>query len=80
MEKIGVLVRFFSERNYGFILDEENGQEYFVHRCDWIDTAEPTRYAKVAFELGKFNGRVKAVKVRRQPLAAETGVDDEQRN
>jgi hypothetical protein len=55
----------------GFILDEENGQEYFFHRCDWIDNSEPTRYAKVIFELGKFNGRIKAVKVRRQPQAVE---------
>ncbi len=73
--KIGVLVRFFAERNYGFILNEEDGTEYFFHRCDWIDTAEPTRYAKVAFELGRFNGRIKAVKVRRHPLATETGAD-----
>jgi cold shock CspA family protein len=62
---IGVIVRVFADRSYGFVVDEEDGSEHFFHRSDWIDSGEPIRNTKVVFEFGKYRGRSKATNLRR---------------
>lgn len=60
----GRVVSFFPQRNYGFIHGED-GNEYFFHILDIADGRIPPKGSLVAFQTSEYQGKTKAVNVRR---------------
>lgn len=62
-ERLGTVVCFWPERNYGFLLDSVSGEELFFHQTD-LDGPVPPKKTRVSFTVGTFKGRRKAFNVR----------------
>lgn len=57
-------VKFFNEtKGFGFIKDEENGQEYFVHVSGLVDTID--KDDEVTFDLQEGRKGLNAVNVKK---------------
>jgi cold shock CspA family protein len=69
-EKVGIVVCFWPERGYGFLLDIVSGEEFFFHETD-LDGPPPPKKARVRFTVGTFKGRKKAFSVRVRSSALE---------
>jgi cold shock CspA family protein len=64
----GILVRFFTERHFGFIKHEDG--EVFAHEFNF--TYSPINKGdKVEFEIGSFKERPTAVNVRLAAISSE---------
>lgn len=56
-------VKFFNEtKGFGFVKDEENGQEYFVHVSGLVDTID--KDDEVTFDLQEGRKGLNAVNVK----------------
>ena len=57
-------VKFFNEtKGFGFVKDEENGQEYFVHVSGLVDTID--KDDEVTFDLQEGRKGLNAVNVKK---------------
>jgi cold shock CspA family protein len=70
-EKVGVVVCFWPERGYGFLLDIVSGEELFFHVTDLDGRPAPPKKARVSFTVSTFKGRKKASNVRVRPSSIE---------
>lgn len=61
----GVIKFFIESKGYGFITDDESGQDYFVHVSGLKDTVE--QGDKVEFELVEGERGFKAQEVKKIP-------------
>lgn len=68
--KKGIVIAAFPKRSYGFIHDDETGEEIFAHASDFPDRTVLPVGVLVEFEIGAFKNRPKAVKVR--PLVSNS--------
>ena len=60
----GVIITWFRTRRFGFIRTEDSDTEIFVHASDFLPDGEPfPKGTRVKFEVGKFGGRPKAIRV-----------------
>ena len=60
----GKITRFFPDRHFGFIRELETGNEWFFHEDDTALSAIE-RGVLVTFQAGKYNGKPKAVNIRK---------------
>jgi len=57
-------VKFFNEtKGFGFVTDEENGQEYFVHVSGLVDSIE--KDDEVTFDLQEGRKGLNAINVKK---------------
>jgi CspA family cold shock protein len=57
-------VKFFNEtKGFGFVKDEENGQEYFVHVSGLVDTID--KDDEVTFDLQEGRKGLNAINVKK---------------
>jgi cold shock CspA family protein len=64
----GRVTSYWPKKNFGFIIGTEDPTEYFFHQADVIDNGIPLkRWSHVTFELGRYKGQTKAIKVRALP-------------
>jgi cold shock CspA family protein len=61
--KTGIVVRWFTQKKFGFIQLLDSPIEYFVHVRALVNVAELSAGQRVSFELGSFNQRECAVNV-----------------
>lgn len=67
----GRVVKYWPERHYGFIIGSEGPEQFFFHEKDIFPTSiPPKQWNDVEFELGKYAGRQKAIRVRVLPPLA----------
>jgi cold shock CspA family protein len=57
------VVRWFEQRNFGFIQPDTEPKELFVYLTDTANQQPLPRNARVTYEIGHFGGRAKAIKV-----------------
>ncbi len=68
---------YWPERRYGFIVDFTEPRELFFHETDIIPTKiPPEQWRDVDFQLGKYRGRLKAVRIRILPQPADVLAGD----
>ncbi len=75
MEK-GTVVTAFERRSFAFIQNEETGEEIFAHISDFQDRKLLSVGSLVEFELGTFNSRPKAIKIRPPTSKTASSVDN----
>jgi cold shock CspA family protein len=64
---IGTIVSWFPTRGFGFIRPDDPTDdlpiEIFAHKADTPNSQPLNPSTRVSFEIGKFDGRTKAVKI-----------------
>lgn len=67
--KFGTLVRW-TERQFGFIRDDETGQDFFAHVSGFAAKVALPKGARVKYRIGTRNGNPIAVDI--EPIVAPT--------
>jgi len=55
--KYGTLVRWFVERSFGFIRDDESGQDLFTHVSGFTAKVAPPKGTRVKYHIAPNNRR-----------------------
>ena len=65
MAHTGILKRLFSDKGYGFIHNESDERDVFVHFSElrWFSKEDLTEGTEVAFDIEQQSGRTKAINV-----------------
>jgi cold shock CspA family protein len=61
--RAGKIIKYFPDRRYGFVVDDESRKDFFFHRGDCKDEIPPQTGDRVRFQIGEFNNRTKAFNV-----------------
>ena len=59
----GKIITWFDHRGFGFVRPDDSPTEVFVHISDVSNPDLLAVNTRISFELGKFGGRPKAVRV-----------------
>ena len=64
----GIISRYFGERGFGYIKEDNNGHDHWFHRTNFKGKGDISLYMKVSFKVGagRQPGKLQAIEV--EPL------------